>query len=298
MNYLKSYANVRIDMEKNSMDSLLEAIEIRARANRARVAMGIREPNPKILESARKAQELGYAQVVLVGSKKEIDETGTELEVIDTEDPEKTLAELLISRKVDAAIRGTAKASGALAHLKEALGKKRICRLALLLTVDGTPFFLAPVGIDEGNTIADKLRMITLGAEYIRRFGIEPAVGVLSGGRIGDIGRDRRVDRTLADGEFVTRRAVELGINAKHHTILIEEAIKESNFIVAPDGISGNLIFRTIAFLGGGDGLGAPVLMDDYVFVDTSRVGGHFTKAIMLASALSHLNKERKKVIH
>nr|O32853.1 RecName: Full=Putative methyltransferase mtx subunit X [Methanosarcina barkeri str. Fusaro]CAA74962.1 methyltransferase [Methanosarcina barkeri] len=271
---------------------------MRARANRARVAMGIRDPNSKMLESAWKAQELGYAQVVLVGIKKEIDKVGTELEVVDTDEPEKTLAELMISRKVDAAIRGTAKASGALAQLKEALGKKRICRLALLLTVDGTPFFLAPVGIDEGNTISDKLRMIKLGAEHIRRFGIEPRVGVLSGGRIGDIGRNKRVDRTLADGEFVTRRAVELGINAKHYTILIEDAIKESNFIVAPDGISGNLIFRTIAFLGGGDGLGASVLMDDYVFVDTSRVGGHFTKAIMLASALSHLNKERQKVIY
>jgi predicted methyltransferase MtxX (methanogen marker protein 4) len=115
---------------------------------------------------------------------------------------------------------------------------------------------------------------------------------------MGDIGRDRRVDRTLADGEFIKGRALELGINTKHYTILIEDAVKESNFIIAPDGISGNLIFRTVAFLGGGDGLGAPVLMDDYVFVDTSRVGGHFTKAIMLASALSHLNKERKKVIH
>jgi putative methanogen marker protein 4 len=298
LNYLKSYTTVRMDMEKNNMDALLEAIEVRARANRARVAMGIRDPNPKMLDSAWKAQELGYAQVVLVGIKKEIDEVGTELEIVDTDEPEKTLAELMVSRKVDAVIRGTAKASGALAHLKEALGKKRICRLALLLTVDGTPFFLAPVGIDEGNSIADKLRMITLGAEHIRRFGIEPAVGVLSGGRIGDVGRNRRVDRTLADGEFVARRAVELGINAKHYTILIEDAIKESNFIVAPDGISGNLIFRTIAFLGGGDGLGAPVLMDDYIFVDTSRVGGHFTKAIMLASALSHLNKERQRVIH
>ncbi len=298
MNYFKSYKKVRMDMEKNGMDVLLEAIETRARKNRAKVAMGIREPNAKILESALKAQEMGYAHVVLVGNKKEIDEIGTELEVVDTEDPEKVLAELLISRKVDAAIRGTAKASGALANLKEALGKKRVCRLALLLTADGTPFFLAPVGIDEGNNIADKLHMVTLGAEYIRRFGIEPVVGVLSGGRIGDIGRDRRVDRTLADGEFITRRALELGINAKHYTILIEDAIKESNFILAPDGISGNLIFRTIAFLGGGDGLGAPVLMDDYVFVDTSRVGGHFTKAIMLASALSHMNKERKKVIH
>jgi putative methanogen marker protein 4 len=285
-------------MEKNNMNALLEAIEVRARVNRARVAMGIRDPNPKMLESAWKAQELGYAQVVLVGIKKEIDKIGTELEVVDTEDPEKTLVELMVSRKVDAVIRGTAKASGAIAHLKEDLGKKRICRLALLLTVDGTPFFLAPVGIDEGNTIADKLRMITLGVEHIRRFGIEPTIGVLSGGRIGDIGRNRYVDRTLADGELVTKLAVELGINAKHYTILIEDAIKKSNFIIAPDGISGNLIFRTIAFLGGGDGLGAPVLMDDYVFVDTSRVGGHFTKAIMLASALSHLNKERQKVIY
>lgn len=289
---------VRMYMENNNMGALLEAIEMRARVNRARVAMGIRNPNPKLLESAWKAQELGYAQVVLVGIKKEIDEIGTKLEVVDTDNPENTLAELMISRKVDAVIRGTAMASGALAHLKKALEKKRICRLALLLTVDGTPFFLAPVGIDEGNTIGDKLRIITLGAEHIRRFGIEPAVGVLSGGRIGDVGRNKRVDRTLADGEFVTRRALELGINAKHHTILIEDAIKESNFIIAPDGISGNLIFRTIAFLGGGDGLGAPVLMDDFVFVDTSRVGGHFTKAIMLASALSHLNKERQKVIH
>jgi putative methanogen marker protein 4 len=286
-----------MDMEKNSMHDLLEAIKVRARTNRARVAMGIRDPNPKLLESARKAQELGYAQVILVGIKREIDKIGTELEVVDTDEPEKTLVELMVSRKVDAAIRGTAMASGTLSHLKEALGKKRICRLALLLTVDGTPFFLAPVGIDEGNTLEDKLKMITLGAEHIRRFGIEPAVGVLSGGRIGDIGRNKRVDRTLADGEFITRRAVELGSNVKHYTILIVDAIKESNFIVAPDGISGNLIFRTIAFLGGGDGLGAPVLMDDFVFVDTSRVGGHFTKAIMLASALSHLNKERQKVI-
>ncbi len=285
-------------MENNGMAALLDAIERRARMNRAKVAMGIREPTPKLLESAWRAQMLGYAQVVLVGNKKEIDEIGTDLEVVDTEDPEKTLIELLISRKVDAAIRGTAKASGTLANLKLALGMRKIYRLALLLTVDGTPFFLAPVGIDEGNSLADKIRMITLGAEHIRRFGVEPVVGVLSGGRMGDLGRDRRVDRTLADGEFISSRVAELGINVKHHTILIEDAIKEANFIMAPDGISGNLIFRTIAFLGGGDGLGAPVLMDDYVFVDTSRVGGHFTKAIMLASALSHLEKERQKRIH
>ena len=92
-------------MEKNVMDALLEIIEIRALTNRAQVAMGIRDPNFKVLESAWKAQEKGYAQVILVGNKKEIDKIGTELEVIDTKDPEKVIVELLISRKIDAAIR-------------------------------------------------------------------------------------------------------------------------------------------------------------------------------------------------
>ena len=74
-------------MENNNIGALLETIERRARVNRARVAMGIRNPNPKLLESAWKAQELGYAQVVLVGIKKEIDEIGTKLEVVDTDNP-------------------------------------------------------------------------------------------------------------------------------------------------------------------------------------------------------------------
>ncbi|MDD3041923.1 MAG: methanogenesis marker protein Mmp4/MtxX [Methanosarcinaceae archaeon] len=282
-------------MDNNGMDGLLKAIEKRALANRAKVAMGIRSPTPKLLESAKKAQDQGFARVVLVGDLEEIKKIGTELEVVDSREPEKTLIELLVSGEVDAAIRGTAKASGTLSNLKEALGLEKIYRLTLLLTAGGTPFFLAPVGIDEGNSLGDKLKLVTLGAEHIRRFGVEPEVGVLSGGRLEDVGRDERVDRTLADGEFISRRLSEQGIRAKHHAILIEDAIKEANFIMAPDGISGNLIFRTIAFLGGGDGLGAPVLMEDYVFVDTSRVGGHFTKAIMLASALSHMKKERKR---
>jgi predicted methyltransferase MtxX (methanogen marker protein 4) len=36
------------------------------------------------------------------------------------------------------------------------------------------------------------------------------------------------------------------------------------------------------------------VLMDKYVFVDTSRVGGHYTKAIMVASALANMNKIKR----
>jgi len=284
-----------VDMSSKNIENLLDIIEKRALANRAKVAIGIRNPNEKILMSAKAAQDTGYADVVLVGNKQEIEVIGTDLEIIDTDEPEKTIGDVLASGYVAAAVRGTARASDALSHLKEVLGMKKLHRLALLLDNNGNPFFLAPVGIDEGSDNDDKIEFIRLGVDHIRRFGIEPVVGILSGGRIGDIGRDEWVDRTIANAEFVTARAQEMGITVNNYNILIEDAIKEANFIIAPDGISGNLIFRTLVFLGGGDGMGAPVLMDDFVFVDTSRVGGHYTKAIMLASALVDVNKLKNK---
>jgi len=284
-----------LNMGSKNTENLLDIIEKRSIANKARVAIGVRDPTEKMLASAEAAQDAGFAQVVLVGNKQEIEGIGTDLEIVDTDNPEKVLGDLLASKEVDAAVRGTAHASETLAHLKEVLGMEKLHRLALLTTNNEIPFFLAPVGIDEGNDVADKIEFIRLAVEHTRRFGIEPVVGILSGGRLGDLGRNRRVDRTMADADFVTNRVRELGITANHYTILIEDAIKEANFILAPDGVSGNLIFRTLVFLGGGDGIGAPVLMDDYVFVDTSRVGGHYTKAIMLASALVDINNERNK---
>ncbi|MEZ5333807.1 MAG: hypothetical protein R2741_00465 [Methanolobus sp.] len=151
----------------------------RALQNRARVAIGVRNPGPKMLKSARDAHEAGYAHVILVGNKKEIEQVGTDLEIIGTNDPERTLGDLLKSRYIDAAVRGTAGASQTLAHLKDILNQQNLHRIALLETSEGEPFFLAPVGIDEGNELADKIEFIKLGVEYIRRFEIEPVVGIL-----------------------------------------------------------------------------------------------------------------------
>ena len=272
---------------------LVDIIRKKAIQNRAKVAIGIRDATKKIISSAEEANDKGFAEVILVGNQQELMSLGTFLEIVGTDEPEKVMVDLLASGHVDAAVRGTARAYDTLSYLKRTLGMKRLHRVALLTTADGTPFFIAPVGIDEGDDLADKMEFARLGSEHIRRFGIEPVLGVLSGGRMGDLGRNIRVDRTLADGEFIVNRLNEMGIKAKHYTILIEDAIKESNFILAPDGISGNLIFRTLVFLGCGDGMGAPVLMDRYVFVDTSRVGGHYTKAIMVAGALVNMNKSR-----
>ncbi len=263
--------------------SLLFDIETKARRNHARIGLGIGKVSEKLIQSAQGACE--YADVVLVGDEKEIKEIGTDLEIIHSNEPHKKLIELLLSGKIDGAVRGTLSATKTLSELKRSLNLNKLYRVALLETEDGRPFFLAPVGIDEGNSVDDKVELIKRGAEHFRRLGVVMKVGILSGGRFEDIGRDKTVDRTLEDAELVTKKVQALGIDVKNYSILIEDAIEEANFIMAPDGISGNLIFRTLVFLGGGYGHGAPVLMEK-VFVDTSRVGGHYTRAIMLASAL------------
>ncbi|HID28199.1 MAG TPA: methyltransferase [Methanosarcinales archaeon] len=265
---------------------LLNQIKSKAKKNHARVGIGIRGVNEKILFDIDSASE--FADIVLIGDEKKIQEYGLNLEIIDTTNPEHTLVDVFMENKIDAAVRGSIKASATLSYLKKSLSLEKIHRLSLLQTPNNELFFFAPVGIDEVKTLSDKIEFIIKGVQFIRRFGIEPRVGVLSGGRFDDIGRDEIVDRTLADADFVANRVCELGISAKHYAILIESAVKEADFIFAPDGISGNLIFRTLVFLGAGRGFGAPIINIreiDKVFVDTSRVKPDYSKAIMMASA-------------
>lgn len=263
--------------------NILSEIERKAKSNHARIGVGIGDISEKLIRSAEKARD--YADVVLVGNEGEILATNTDLDIIHSANSSKTLVELLYGGEIDGAIRGTLSATKTLSILKKTFGIGKLYRVALLETAGGIPFFLAPVGIDEGNSAEDKIELVKRGAEHISRLGFELKVGVLSGGRLEDRGRHAQVDTTLDEAEVVTQMACESGINAKNYSILIEEAIMDANFILAPDGISGNLIFRTLVFLGGGHGYGAPVLMDK-VFVDTSRVRGDYSKAIMLASAL------------
>jgi len=262
---------------------MISDIERKAKRNHARIGLGIGKVSESLIRSAQDSHE--FAEVVLVGDEKKIREIGTELEIIHSSQPSKKLVELLVKGDIDGAVRGTLSATKTLSELKSSVGMTKLYRIALLETADRIPFFLAPVGIDEGNSVEDKITLVKRGVEHMNRLGIKAKVGILSGGRFEDKGRDKTVDITLVEAENVTQRLKDMGINATNYSILIEDAIKEANFIIAPDGISGNLIFRTLVFLGGGHGYGAPVLMDK-VFVDTSRVKEDAARAIMLASAL------------
>jgi putative methanogen marker protein 4 len=195
--------------------------------------------------------------------------------------PEQALVDDLSAGRIDAAVRGTLPANTTLRALKKAEGVNHLERIALLETVHGRKFLLTPVGVDEGWTVAEKLELIEKGRAIARRFGLPEKVGILSGGRLGDIGRHGQVDRSMAEAELVARLS-----GATHYEILIEDAVETCGLIVAPDGISGNLVFRTLTFLGGGHGHGAPVVNISRIFVDTSRASPNYANALLLAASL------------
>jgi putative methanogen marker protein 4 len=261
-------------------------LEDRARKRRARIGIGLWKADANLIASLHEAAE--FAELVVVG-----DTIVNGMESIPSEMPWNDLVRLLAERKIDGAVRGNLPAGRTMRALAREFDIK-VKRLALI-ELSGWAFLFGPVGIDEGETISDRLDLVTEGAKYLRRMGIEPKVSVLSGGRLEDLGRSERVDISLAEAEFIATRAREAGAEAKHRGILIESC-RGDDIIIAPEGVSGNLVFRTLLLLCGASSLGAPVLMDR-VFVDSSRARGNFNGPLMLASAMVGMREKRCKPI-
>jgi putative methanogen marker protein 4 len=242
------------------------------------VGIGVGADAEKVLASVRMVGSRVTVQCYLPHDSPVDDPS---LRIVRHERPEEALVADLVEGRIDAAVRGTLPANATLAHLRQAMHVSSLERIALLEVPDGTRFLLAPVGVDEGWTVREKCSLVESARTIAPKFGLNDRVAVLSGGRLGDVGRHAAVDRSLADAELVARIT-----GADHAEILIEEAIRNHGIIIAPDGISGNLIFRTLIFLGGGYGHGAPVVNIDRIFVDTSRASPDYSNALLLAASL------------
>ncbi|MCK9591687.1 MAG: methanogenesis marker protein Mmp4/MtxX [Methanoregula sp.] len=246
-----------------------------------RIGIGIAEDAQKVIDSANSVRgkfiTVCYCRPGIVGKNS----IGNTVQVVEHENPGQMLIDDLMAGTIDAAVRGTLPANSTLMALKIAQGVDHLERIALLETVQGKKFLLTPVGVDEGWTVPEKLELIKKGRLIAQKFGLSENVGVLSGGRLGDVGRHSQVDSSMAEAELVARLA-----DADHCEILIEKAVETCGLIIAPDGISGNLVFRTLIFLGGGHGHGAPVVNISRIFVDTSRASPNYANALLLAASL------------
>jgi len=199
------------------------------------------------------------------------------------------LLDKTINNEVDGAIRGSLSSSEIMPLLKKEIGG--FYRASILKNpFTNDIFLLCPVGIDEVSTIQDKINIINYSINFFNSKNIVPKVGLLSAGRLSDYGRSEKIDNSLKECEKIIDYFKNIynkednendnilntdDIIINHNGILIEEYLKNGyNIIIAPDGISGNLIFRSLALVCNIEGYGAVILNDKNIkFMDTSRSG-------------------------
>ncbi|MBP5784750.1 MAG: methanogenesis marker protein Mmp4/MtxX [Methanobrevibacter sp.] len=236
-----------------------------------------------------------------------------EISLVKTEDE---LIEAFKNPEIDAVIRGSLKASKVIKAIKEFKSDKTINRTTYINTEDDEnfsnnyEFLLAPVGIDEGKNIEEKVTLAIQAANFIQYLGKMPKIAVLAEGRKDDLGRSDRIDESLISSEELTNRLMETfkeldnfdndsdeiskNYSIKNYYILLEQAIEDGyNIILANDGIFGNIMFRTLVLLDKWPSYGAVTLGIDEIFIDTSRdqtVEGYI-RSLRLAYRLAKLRK-------
>ena len=199
------------------------------------------------------------------------------------------LAKALRDGGIQAAVRGTLSSIDILKAVAPLLKTERVMRVAVMSRADGRPFLLAPVGIDEGNDVGQRLELARRAISYFGPAGWRPEVGILSRGRPEDRDRGEDIRRSLDDGMAIESALKADGVAAQHYSILVEEAVRDRDLILAPDGVSGNLMFRTLHFVCAGKSYGAPIVNLPEVFVDTSRAKMEFVGPVLLGAGLAQL---------
>ncbi len=126
-----------------------------------------------------------------------------------------------------------------------------LVRISAFLTDSKTPLFLFPCGLD--NLYPDQiLKFVDNLKDFASYFDAPFKIGILSGGRSGDLGRSNVVDETIHRANSLEKELKQKGYDVVNHTILIEDAVGVSNFIIAPDSLSGEFIVKTVCGVGTG----------------------------------------------
>ena len=203
---------------------------------------------------------------------------------------DKDLVKAVLDDKIDGVVRGSLPASNIMKELKERYPD--ISR-ATYVNGDKYEFLLTPVGIDEGETVEDRLEIVEHCIDFLKRLGKKPKIAVLAEGREDDFGRGDEVSKSITESKRLTKLIEEkTSEEVKNYYILVEKAINDNcNIIIAPNGRVGNIIFRTLVLLNSWPSYGAVTFGMDKIYIDTSRdqsIEG-YVRSLTLANDLDQL---------
>ena len=267
----------------------------------------------KTITMIRIVAGLGENENIIKASNELSEIDDLEITLVKTEDE---LIEAFKNPEIDAVIRGSLKASKVIKAIKDFKSGQTINRTTYINTEDDESFskdyefLLAPVGIDEGKNIEEKIILAIQAANFIQYLGKKPKIAVLAEGRKDDLGRSERIDESLISSEELTNRLIETfkeldnfdndsdeiskNYSIKNYYILLEQAIEDGyNIILANDGIFGNIMFRALVLLDKWPSYGAVTLGIEEIFIDTSRdqtVEG-YVRSLKLAYNLAKLRE-------
>ena len=183
---------------------------------------------------------------------------------------DKDMVQAVLDDKIHGVVRGSLPASNIMKELKAVY--PNITR-ATYVNGDEYEFLLTPVGIDEGETVEDRLDIVKNCIDFLKRLEKTTKIAVLAEGRKDDFGRGPEVSQSITDSEKLTELIKEnTDEEVENYYILVEKAIKDGcNVIVAPNGRVGNIIFRTLVLLNSWPSYGAITFGMDKIYIDTSR---------------------------
>jgi len=273
-----------------------QKVEQLAKLGKPKIAFGLKEPDKEILESLRKGQQ--YADIILVGPKAISGIEGFE-KVID-EMPEEKLASMLVNDEVEGIIRGTIDDFTTVEAYERLSGEKYTFCPGLLEDPKGRQFFITAASNPEGWDKQERLEASINIANFVKEWGIEPKIAVLTGRRHEtyprkkDIkeGVDGILNKTYEDAEYIVGKLKEEGFNAKNWAIDLNPAIEAGSNVICPvNGMVGNQMFRVLLF-SGGKILAATRLGFSRVYEDNSRTEKDFEFHIKWTVAM--INKKKK----
>ena len=156
------------------MDSIfVRSLQETARSRHARIGIGIWSTDAKLIASLQDATE--YADLLLVGDPC----CDCALDYIASKEPWKELVRLLAAGEIEGAVRGNLPAGRTMQALAEQF-QISVRRLALM-ELSGWAFLLGPVGIDEGESMPERLELLLGGAKFLQGMGVAAKAAVLSG---------------------------------------------------------------------------------------------------------------------
>jgi predicted methyltransferase MtxX (methanogen marker protein 4) len=258
-------------MPKPSIDVVKKISELNKK-KRNKIAVGVLHDYPLSIESLKKASE--FMDLVVVGPKKI---AGFDfVESTDAHD----LVKLAKENKVDAVFRGNFDAVdlydaihelysfvGSVVSVSPTVVKK-------INTIDANLNALRcfmPISPSNYKGVASKIKDVDANIKFFEEFGVKPRLGFLSAGKPGDVLEGiPEIDRTITEAEFLVNWYKKKGYEAIHFNHQSEYAVRDSDIVVFPDGISGNQGARALMFFGDTVTLGAISVNLPLVYAQTA----------------------------